>query len=245
MMSPAPVSFRSLLQVAGDDRSAIGTALNGAADAILLDLAFGAASSRSGAARLVLRELADEPGEGIRKPMFVRIGDLASGQADADLDAAVLVKPSGVMTYRLTGAGDLRRLGSRLSVWEALHGLPDGGTGIIAAIDSPVALLRIGEAVISSRRLVAITLDAAALTGALGSTSAGSDRHPSEPLRLARSLCLYAAAAAQVPAVDALSPQTDLESFRSACVAAKRDGFTAKLVSPGQIEIANEVFVHA
>jgi citrate lyase subunit beta/citryl-CoA lyase len=64
------------------------------------------------------------------------------------------------------------------------------------------------------------------------------------PYRLARDLTLLAATAAGVAAIDAASTDIqDPERLRAEAIAARRDGFAAKLAGdPGQAKIINEVF---
>ena len=65
-----------------------------------------------------------------------------------------------------------------------------------------------------------------------------------DPYRLARSLCLAGAAAAQVQAIDTVYIDFRNEAgFRRECEEARRDGFTGKmLIHPAQVAVCNEVF---
>jgi citrate lyase subunit beta/citryl-CoA lyase len=63
-----------------------------------------------------------------------------------------------------------------------------------------------------------------------------------EPLRIARSLCLFAAAAAGAPAYDCAEPGEG-EAFARACALAARDGFAGKFAAtPAQAKIINAAF---
>jgi len=65
-----------------------------------------------------------------------------------------------------------------------------------------------------------------------------------DPYRLARSLCLAGAAAAQVPALDTVTPDfRNVELLRREAEAARRDGFVGKMaIHPAQVPVINEVF---
>jgi citrate lyase subunit beta/citryl-CoA lyase len=65
-----------------------------------------------------------------------------------------------------------------------------------------------------------------------------------DPYRLARALCLAAAAAAQVQAIDTVYVDFRNEAgLRRECEEARRDGFTAKLaIHPAQVATINAVF---
>src|SRR5438270_633838 len=68
-----------------------------------------------------------------------------------------------------------------------------------------------------------------------------------DPYRLARSLCLAAAAAAEVQAIDTVYVDfRDPAGLRRKAEEARRDGFTAKIaIHPGQVDVINAVFTPA
>ena len=65
-----------------------------------------------------------------------------------------------------------------------------------------------------------------------------------EPYRLARSMCLYAAAAAKLSAIETVYVDfRNSEGLRRDTEAARRDGFTGRLaIHPAQVPVINEVF---
>src|SRR6202035_4702667 len=77
---------------------------------------------------------------------------------------------------------------------------------------------------------------------------AQSNRDPegryTSPYRLARPLCLMAAAAAGVPAIETIyMDYRDAEGLRRDTEEARRDGFTGRLaIHPAQVPIINETF---
>jgi citrate lyase subunit beta/citryl-CoA lyase len=97
----------------------------------------------------------------------------------------------------------------------------------------------------ASRRLAGLAWSAGSLRADIG---AETDRDPSGAyfgaFRLARELTLLAAAAAGVAAIDAaFTAVTDAEGLRAETIAARRDGFSAKLaIDPAQPRIINEAF---
>jgi citrate lyase subunit beta/citryl-CoA lyase len=84
--------------------------------------------------------------------------------------------------------------------------------------------------------------DLAADIGALGNRRADSSYEP--PFALARSLCLFAAAAAGVAAIDTVYADfRDSAGFERECLEGARMGFTAKAaIHPDQVETINRVF---
>jgi citrate lyase subunit beta / citryl-CoA lyase len=65
-----------------------------------------------------------------------------------------------------------------------------------------------------------------------------------EPYRLARSVCLYAAAAAKLPAIETVYVDfRNSDGLRRDTEASRRDGFTGRLaIHPAQVPVINDVF---
>ena len=65
-----------------------------------------------------------------------------------------------------------------------------------------------------------------------------------EPYRLARSFCLFGAAAAKVPAIETVYVDfRNTDGLRRDTEVARRDGFTGRLaIHPAQVPVINEVF---
>ena len=65
-----------------------------------------------------------------------------------------------------------------------------------------------------------------------------------EPYRLARALCLFGAAAAQVPAIETIYVDfRNVDGLRRETEEARRDGFAGRLaIHPAQVAVINDVF---
>src|SRR5262249_61086958 len=86
---------------------------------------------------------------------------------------------------------------------------------------------------------------AEALLADLGSDGTRNAQGPFlDPYRRARPLCIAAAAAAEVQALDTVYVDFRNEAgLRRECAEARRDGFTGKMaIHPGQVATINEVF---
>jgi citrate lyase subunit beta/citryl-CoA lyase len=97
----------------------------------------------------------------------------------------------------------------------------------------------------ASRRLFGLAWGAEDLSADLGAEASRLDDDTyTAPYLLARTLTLYAAAAAEVEAIDAVYPKfRDLARLRAECAAALRDGFSAKMaIHPDQVPVINETF---
>ncbi len=230
--------MRSILVISAASRAAFEAGLASEADALALDLACDAEidAARKNAAAWIAEA------RGLNRRCLAKIHPLASGLADGDLDAVVAAAPDGIILPDACGARDVQHLGAKLAVREAENGLPDGSLKVLAlAADSPAAIFELGSLSRAARRLIGLGRDELLLMRRLGVEAAGAGERP-EPLRVARALCLFAAAAANAPAYDCAEPGED-EDFARNCATAARENFAGKLVlTAAQAKIANAAF---
>lgn len=236
--------MRSLLIAPGDDEAKLEAALSSQADAVVIDLCVGN-GARAAAARVL-----NEAGAGPRKPaLMIRVSPLGDAETDLDLDAvmgseALRQAPVAVVLPKALFAG-VQQLSARLAVREALRGLEDGSIRIVAVADTAEALLAMACARAFSPRLIGLAWDAETLRADIG---AGACRNETGsyagPFALARDMTLLAATAAGVAAIDtACMDSSSVESLRAEALAARRDGFRAKLaIDPDQARIINSAF---
>jgi citrate lyase subunit beta / citryl-CoA lyase len=238
--------MRSLLIAPGDDEAKLAAALASEADAIVIDLDVAAReAARANAARF-LREAAGHPGG--PAPM-ARVGPLSGGETDRDLDAIMAAAPCALLLPKARGRACVQQLSVKLALREAIFGLDNGATGIIATIDTAEALLGLAGLRGASARLIGLAWDAEALRIDVGAEAARDAvvGAYAGPLRLARDITLVAAAAAGVAGVDtAFAEIGDGEGLRAEALAGMRDGFTAKLaINSAQAKIINAAFAAA
>jgi citrate lyase subunit beta/citryl-CoA lyase len=238
--------MRSLLFVPGDSRGKLDKALASGADALIIDLEDSVAPGRKAEARRTalafLLETRDQPE---RPRLSVRINGLDTVGSEADLDIVMTGRPHGIVLPKAAGGADVARLDARLAVREALHGLPDESTRILPiATETGVALFTLGTYAGSSPRLFGLTWGAEDLSADIGALAARAGGDWTEPFRLARSLCLFGAAASGVSAVDTVYADfRDLDGLGLECEIAVRDGFVAKLaIHPAQVPVINAAF---
>jgi citrate lyase subunit beta / citryl-CoA lyase len=239
--------MRSLLFVPGDSPRKLDKALGAGADVLLLDLEDSVAPDAKAAARKSVRDFVRQAkGEAARPLLYVRINALSSGLSEADLDEVMVAGPDGIMLPKCEGRDDVVLLDSRLAVREALHGLADGVTRILPiATETPAALFGMPSYRGSSPRLAGLAWGAEDLAAAIGaSANKDGDGDWLPPFGLARHLCLFAAAAAKVAAIDTVYTDfRDLGGLKREALAAARDGFTGKLaIHPAQVAVINEAF---
>jgi citrate lyase subunit beta/citryl-CoA lyase len=112
--------------------------------------------------------------------------------------------------------------------------------------ETPRGLLSLGDyATLGDERLSAMTWGMEDLAAALGaSMQRGPDGALTATFQLARSLCLIAAAAAGVPAIDGVYTDfRDTAGLGREAELARRDGFSGKLaIHPDQVAAINAAF---
>jgi len=236
--------MRSLLFVPGDSEKKLAKSLGSGADVLILDLEDSVVAERNAAARSITRDfLAARPGG---PKLFVRVNPLASGMILDDLAAITGGRPDGIVLPKAAGGDDMRRLDHYLAALEAREGMAAGTIAILPiASETAAAMFTFQSYAGSSTRLCGIMWgceDLAADVGAAENRAPGGDYL--EPFRLARSLCLFAAAAAGVAAIDTVFTDfRDDDGLTREARAAERSGFTAKAaIHPAQIAGINRAF---
>src|SRR5271169_4206588 len=240
--------MRSLLFVPADSERKLDRARQSGADAVILDLEDSVVPANRAAARSQARAfLASSGSAGFRR--YVRINPLASGVALDELVAVVPERPDGILLPKCLPE-DVRTLDHYLSALEAASALAGGAIRVIAiATETPAAMLALanharGAYVGVSARLEGITWGAEDLAAALGGHNRRADGIYDDVYRLARSLCLLAAAAAEAAPIDTIYTDFGDETGLAAeCAAARRSGFTAKIaIHPAQLPVINRAF---
>jgi citrate lyase subunit beta / citryl-CoA lyase len=239
--------MRSLLFVPADDEKKLAKGLVSGADALLIDLEDSVAFSRKPEARKIAADFIAQACKTVARPrLFVRINAHGTGMVSDDLDAVMPAAPDGIMLPKSQSGDDVSLLSAKLAVREAESGLPDGQTRIIAiATETARSLFHMGSYVGISERLSGLTWGAEDLSADLGAETArlGNGTY-TDPYRLARALCLFAANAAEAAPIDTVYTSfRDLDGLRLESEAARRDGFTAKMaIHPAQVAVINTVF---
>ena len=230
--------MRSILMLSAASRAAFEAGLASEAHALAIDLAGGAEAeiARKNAAEWIAEA------RGLNRCCLAQIHALGSGLADADLDAVMAARPDGIILPDACGGRDVQHLGAKLAVREAENGLPDGfGKILVLAADSPAALFELGSFARATRRLIGLGHDERLLMRRLGMADGLRKKRP-EPLRVARALCLFAAAAAGAPAYDC-AESGEGEAFVQACAEAAAEGYAGKFVlTAKQAKIVNAAF---
>ena len=234
---------RSLLFVPGDSERKLARAGETGADALIIDLEDSVAAAARPDARRIAADYLQQAAPAMR---WVRINPLDTGDALDDLRAVMPSGPDGIVLPKARGPRDAIQLGKLLDVMEQESGLEAGRTRVMPiATERPDALFRLGEYADAGDRLAALTWGAEDLSAAVGATASRSPEGAwLPPYELARSLCLFAEAAAAVPAIDTVfTDYKNTDGLAEYAAAARRDGFEGMLaIHPCQVGIINEAF---
>lgn len=230
--------LRSLLFVPGDRPERMEKALASGADALILDLEDAVAPQAKAEARQHVVSFLHRPRDrGVQ--LLVRINPLDSGEAEADAQALAAVRPDAIMLPKAEG----RRAIERALTLFAAQG--QSFPLLPIAAETAMALFTLGEYPQLARHLYGLTWGAEDLAVAAGAASS-RDEHGAlaDPLRIARALVLFAAQAAQVPALDTVFADfRDDTALAGHAAASARDGFGGMLaIHPAQIPIINTAF---
>lgn len=247
--------MRSLLFVPADSPRKLEKSLQSGSDVLIFDLEDAVSPSRKQEGRVELVKFFNEVKKaGLKTPeLYVRVNALTTGMTLADLAAVMPCRPAGVVLPKSTGARDLALLSAYLEAFEHLYPqTPSVGsdastqalTSIIAIVtETADSLAGLNEYRGATPRLAGMMWGAEDLSGDIGALT-NKEEGTSEwttPFKLVRSLCLFAASAAGVPAIDTVPTEiNNVEALTRETRQAYRDGFSAKAaIHPGQVPVIN------
>jgi citrate lyase subunit beta/citryl-CoA lyase len=236
--------MRSMLFVPGDRPERFAKAVASGADAVIFDLEDAVVPERRAAARLeIARYLADAQRQ---VPLWVRINPVATDDALLDLAAVIAGRPDGIMLPKARDGADVERASHWLESLEARTGLGQGSVGLIPLMtESAGAVLNAASFTRLPARVRGLTWgaeDLAADIGALGNRL--PDGEFEFTYAYARSMCLLAAAAAGVAAIDTVDTEIrDGAAVERRARESRRQGFAGKMaIHPAQIAPIHAAF---
>src|SRR5262245_13198145 len=238
--------LRSMLFVPADSERKLAKSQAVPADALIVDLEDSVDAARKDAARDSAVEFLRGRSSIHARTLWLRVNASGDRHFSADVTAAVEAQVDGVVLPKPRTARDVLALAAHLDVLETRLNRPLGATTILPiATETPGSVLALRDFANCGARLAALTWGAEDLSAALGAETAVDERGAwLPPYELARSLCLLAAGAADVPAIDTVHTDVrDLGGLRRSALAAHRDGFSGKLaIHPEQVAVLNEAF---
>lgn len=227
--------MRSLLFVPGDRPDRMEKALSSGADALILDLEDSVLAEKKAEAREAVAGFLARPRS---TPLYVRVNPLGP-MTDEDLKWVAPKKPDGIVLPKAEGAASVRDLEQRLSA------LGDISASILPiATETPRAVFAL-DTYAGAPRLAGLTWGAEDLPASVGATAAREvDGRFTPPYEMVRSLALFAAHAARVPAIETVYPDfRDEEGLKAYAARGRRDGFSGMMaIHPAQVPIINVAF---
>lgn len=232
---------RSFLFVPGDSERKLEKAADSEADALIFDLEDAVVPAARPTARALVREHLKN-----KDNAWVRINPIDTDDSAADIDAIMPAAPAGIVLPKPRSAAAVHELSVRLDALETQHDIAPDSTRILAlCTEQPEALFTLHSYVGATKRLLGLSWGAEDLSAAVGAATNKDATGAWLPTyEMARSLCLLAASAADVCAIDTV--YTDFKNndgLRSYAAIARRDGFSGMLaIHPAQISIINRAF---
>ena len=234
-MSAGNPSPRSWLFVPADSNKKMMKALASEADAVIFDLEDSVAPSHKALARELLSLLPERcDGEPKR---WVRINPIGSEAHADDLEALDDFVVDGIVLPKCENGDDVADFCAELAPTRLpIHAI------VTETAASLFGLLSYREA---GSSLAAMSWGAEDLSAALGASSKyAASGELAFTYKLARSLCLAGAVAAEVQPVDGVFADfRDEDGLRAEAETAAREGFTGKLaIHPAQVAVINAAF---
>jgi len=231
---PAFRPRRSVLYMPASNERALEKAKTLPVDGLILDLEDAVGPDHKVAARENACTAAASGEYGTRE-VTIRVNGTGTAWHDDDLVAVCEAGPDGIVVPKVNSADEVRSLVGAME----RHGAPEH-TRLWAMVETPEAVLSVGEIASASSRLAVLVMGTNDLVKELGA------RHVPgrEPLITALSLALLAARRSGLAILDGVHNDVfDLEGFEAECRQGRDLGFDGKtLIHPGQVGPCNEVF---
>ena len=225
---------RSVLYMPASNERALEKAKTLPVDGLILDLEDAVGPDHKVAARENACTAAASGEYGTRE-VTIRVNGTGTVWHDDDLVAVCEAGPDGIVVPKVNSADEVRSLVGAME----RHGAPEH-TRLWAMVETPEAVLSVGEIAAASPRLAVLVMGTNDLVKELGA------RHVPgrEPLLTALSLALLAARRSGVAILDGVhNDVSDLEGFVAECRQGRDLGFDGKtLIHPSQVDPCNEVF---
>ncbi len=240
--SPGPLMQihprRSVLYMPGSNARALEKAKTLPTDALILDLEDAVAPDAKALAREQVAAAVKAKGFGPRE-VIIRINGLDTPWGADDLKAAAAAVPDAILVPKVSAAADLIGVGNRLV---DLHAQPS--VSLWAMIETPVAILKLGEIAAEARDALAALKVLVMGTNDLARETRARIVPGRLPMLGYLSLAVAAARAYGLDILDGVYNDIgDAAGFASECAAGRDLGFDGKtLIHPSQIEPCNAAF---
>ena len=230
---------RTMLFVPGNNPAMVKDAHIYGSDSLIFDLEDAVSPLEKDAARLLVRCALEVIDYG-RVERVVRINALDTPWAKDDIAAMVGAGIEVVRLPKTESPGDIRKLEGLVAEAERSCGREPGSVRLMAALESPLAVLNAHAIATASPRMVAIALSAEDFVTCLKTSRSREGVELAE----ARGRIVLAAKAAGIMAIDTVfSDLSDEEGFAREVALVKQMGFDGKsVINPGQIPVVHAAY---
>jgi citrate lyase subunit beta/citryl-CoA lyase len=230
---------RSMLYVPGDSRKMLQKSTTIFSDVLVLNLEDGVALSQKSKARENIAYSLKNDDFG-KHEIVIRINPLDSDSGSLDLTAMIPLRPDGICLPKVETTSQVIAADRAIRELEARHGMPEGGIGLHAMIESAKGLLHSEEIASSSRRMASLIFGSADFINDVR-CQPGADR---QELLLALQMIVLSARSAGIDAIDAPCFEVhNRDLLLQESVQARRLGFDGKsALHPNQLDVINQVF---
>ncbi|KWV94144.1 CoA ester lyase [Erythrobacter sp. AP23] len=243
---PEPrIRMRSWLFAPGDSDKKMTKASESEADIVIFDLEDAVVESGKADARSAITQFLSKKSKEERARLWVRVNPLDGDWTAEDLAAVMPARPGGIMLPKSRGRHDVEELDRQMTALEVENGIEAGSTPVIALVTETAAAMFTTGDYGGAPRLAAMTWGAEDLADSLGAQSNRDfDGDFAFTYKLARSLCLLGAAAAEVMPIETIDTNfRDLEALRKRAIEVRRQGYRGMLaIHPAQVPVINEAF---
>jgi citrate lyase subunit beta/citryl-CoA lyase len=225
---------RSALYMPGSNARAMEKARTLPADVLILDLEDAVAPDAKDLARRQVSDAVKAEGFG-RREIVIRVNALTTPWGEADLEAAIPVKPDAILVPKISTTQDLHKVEEHFARHHA-----DPAIAIWAMIETPLAILNVGQIAGAGGRLACFVMG----TNDIVKEVRGQHTHDRTNLAAALGLSVAAARAHKLIAIDGVyNDINDSDGFFAVCKQGRSFGFDGKtLIHPSQIDVCNQVF---
>lgn len=230
--------IRSFLFSPATNARRVAKAIDGPADAVIVDLEDAVAIEEKPAAREAVVALLKQPRP---KPIYVRVNGLSTSFGFDDLQAMGAACPDGIILPKVEAPSDLVTTDWVLGELEVRNGHRRGAVDVIPIIETAKGIAAVGAIAGTTARVRRLAFGAVDLALDMDldlADEVGALNHPRFAIALASRV-----AGLEGPLDTAFIAIQDLEGLRVSTINAKKMGYTGKsCIHPSQVEVVNAVF---
>lgn len=242
---PPQPPIRSLLYVPGNKLEWMRKSPKYGSDALIFDLEDSVPPDQKAESRGLIRQAIDELGPAGKPRLLVRINDVRTGLAEADLEAIVAPGLFAVQLPKADTPEEIRQVDAILTRLEARAGLPSGQIFIMPLIESAIGVRNAYDIAMAASRVGYLMAAAGGSVGDMALSVGFRETTGLETSYIFGKIVVDARAAGITnPCTGLVSdPINDLAAVRIRAERARGFGYMGtNLIHPSHIALAHEVF---